>query len=225
MLYGWEIIAWAVNTASTWSSIVIGLFFMLIVVLLILWIGDNKGAFKRALIAAPIASLFLFGFHVLGQANIVLGSNSEILEKMRKNILYYDVVEIVRIKHRIFDPAILIVHRRGSNREEKVLLDTGGFGLGRIAFSSKPIRENSPDPETIYATETQDASDARRADRYKKIKPPIIQSAAVSNTTYEAIAFEPLLVEATKPDAKLATIVNKERILGVSTNNSNRLSE
>lgn len=200
MLYGWEIVAWAVNTTSSWSEIVKSLFFVLIVVLLILWIGENKDAFKRALIATPIASSFLFGLHALGQANIVLGSHSEILEKMHKNNLYYDVVEIVSIKHRIFDPATLMVRRQGSNREEEVLSDSGGFGLGRIAFSPKPIRENNPDPGTLYATETQEESDARRADRYKITamptkKDPSVLSAA-KNRSDEAIAFESLLTEA-----------------------------
>jgi len=200
MLYGWEIIAWAVNTTSTWNGIVKSLFFVLTVVLLILWIGENKDAFKRALIAATSGSALLFTFHVLGQANIVLGSHSEILAKLHKNNLYYDVVEIVSIKHHIFAPAILTVRRQNSNREEEVLSDNGGFGFGRIAFSSRPIRENSPDLETIYATETQEESDARRADHYKITPMPTKKDpgvlSAVKNTSDEAIAFESLLTEA-----------------------------
>jgi len=200
MLYGWEIIAWAVNTVSTWNGIVKSLFFVLTVVLLILWIGENKDTFKRALIAVTSGGALLFTFHVLGQANIVLGSHAEILEKLHKNNVYYDVVEIVSIKHRVFSPAILMVRRRGSNREEEVLSDSGGFGLGRIAFSSRPIRENSPDLETLYATETQKESDARRAGHYKITpmsikKDPSVLSAA-KNTSDEAIAFESLLTEA-----------------------------
>ncbi len=200
MLYGWEIIAWAMNTTSTWNGIVKSLFFVLAFVLLILWIGENKDAFKRALIAVTSGGAFLFILHVLGQANVVLGSHAEILEKIHKNNLYYDVVEIVSIKHHVFAPAILTVRRRGSNREEEILSDSGGFGFGRIAFSSRPIRENSPDLETLYATETQEESDARRAKRYKTTPTPTKEDPrvlnAVKNTSDEAIAFESLLTEA-----------------------------
>jgi len=212
MLYGWEVIAWVVNTTSTWSGIVISLFFVLIAVLLILWIGENKNTFKRALTAATFASALLFGLHALGQANIVLGSHAEILAKMHKNNVYYDVVEIVSIKHHIFAPAIITVRRQNSNREEEVLSDTGGFGFGRIAFSSKPTKENTPDPETLYATETQEESDTRRA-KHSQITPMSPKNdsntqSAVSSTSHEAIAFEPLLIEAMEPVTKQANIVN-----------------
>ena len=72
----------------------------------------------------------------------------------------------------------------------------------------------------LYATETQEESDARRAKHNKTtpVSPEKDHSAlsTVNLTSDEAIAFEPLLIEALEPTAKQATILNKRRPLGVS---------